>query len=247
LIEDYNRYHFTKFEYIRYILQGILFVLVLGILFYQSIFGVLFLIPLVLIYLKRKKKLLINDRKWELNQEFRDSIISLSAALNAGYSAENAFEEARKDLKLLYREDSLIMQELSYIIKQIHMNISIEKALYDFGRRTGIEDIINFAEVFATAKRTGGDLIKIIQTSANAISDKIEVKREIITIVTGKKQEANIMKLIPPGILLYLHCFTPGFLTPLYHNLFGVIIMTLLLAIYLGAYLLADKIVSIEV
>ncbi|NLK28220.1 MAG: pilus assembly protein TadB [Clostridiales bacterium] len=247
MIEDYNRYHFTKFEYIRYILQGILFVLVLGILFYQSIFGVLFLIPLVLIYLKRKKKLLINDRKWELNQEFRDSIISLSAALNAGYSAENAFEEARKDLKLLYREDSLIMQELSYIIKQIHMNISIEKALYDFGRRTGIEDIINFAEVFATAKRTGGDLIKIIQTSANAISDKIEVKREIITIVTGKKQEANIMKLIPPGILLYLHCFTPGFLTPLYHNLFGVIIMTLLLAIYLGAYLLADKIVSIEV
>ena len=247
MIEDYSRYHFTKFEYIRYILQGILFVLVLGILFYQSIFGVLFLIPLVLIYLKRKKKLLINDRKWELNQEFRDSIISLSAALNAGYSAENAFEEARKDLKLLYREDSLIMQELSYIIKQIHMNISIEKALYDFGRRTGIEDIINFAEVFATAKRTGGDLIKIIQTSANAISDKIEVKREIITIVTGKKQEANIMKLIPPGILLYLHCFTPGFLTPLYHNLFGVIIMTLLLAIYLGAYLLADKIVSIEV
>lgn len=247
MIEDYNRYHFTKFEYIRYILQGILFVLVLGILFYQSIFGVLFLIPIVLIYLKRKKKLLINDRKWELNQEFRDSIISLSAALNAGYSAENAFEEARKDLKLLYREDSLIMQELSYIIKQIHMNISIEKALYDFGRRTGIEDIINFAEVFATAKRTGGDLIKIIQTSANAISDKIEVKREIITIVTGKKQEANIMKLIPPGILLYLHCFTPGFLTPLYHNLFGVIIMTLLLAIYLGAYLLADKIVSIEV
>ena len=247
MIEDYNRYHFTKFEYIRYILQGILFVLVLGILFYQSIFGVLFLIPLVLIYLKRKKKLLINDRKWELNQEFRDSIISLSAALNAGYSAENAFEEARKDLKLLYREDSLIMQELSYINKQIHMNISIEKALYDFGRRTGIEDIINFAEVFATAKRTGGDLIKIIQTSANAISDKIEVKREIITIVTGKKQEANIMKLIPPGILLYLHCFTPGFLTPLYHNLFGVIIMTLLLAIYLGAYLLADKIVSIEV
>ena len=118
-------------------------------------------------------------------------ILSLSA-VNAGYSPEHALEEAYKDLKHLYKSDSLIMQELHYMIQQLHMNITIEKVLEDFGERTGIEDIISFAEVFATAKRTGGDLVHVIKVTSNTISDKIDIKREIITLIS-KKLEANIM------------------------------------------------------
>ena len=99
------------------------------------------------------------------------------------------------------------MREFSYIINQIRMNITVEKALLEFAERTGVEDIINFAEIFAIAKRTGGDLVKVIRTTANAINDKIEVKREIITLVTAKKHEADIMKAIQ-GITLSKLIFT---------------------------------------
>lgn len=246
-MNDYRNYQFTRSENIRYILQGILFVSILGYLFYQSFFGILLLSPLIPFYRKKKQVQLGHKRKWKLNQEFRDGIISLSAALRSGYSAENAFEEAWKDLKLLYKEDALIMQEFSYIINQIRMNLTVETALSEFADRTGVEDIINFAEIFSTAKRSGGDLIKVIRTTANAMNDKIEVKREIITLVTAKKQEADIMKSIPPGVILYLQYSSPGFLNPLYGNIFGWAVMSILLAAYLGAYLLADKIVAIEV
>jgi len=247
LIIDYEDYQYSLRENIRYILQGTLFVSILGILFYKSIFGVLLLSPLILFYRKKKRVQLSNMRKWKLNLEFRDGINSLSAALSSGYAVENAFEEAWKDLRLLYKEDSLIMREFSYIINQIRMNITVEKALLEFAERTGVEDIINFAEIFAIAKRTGGDLVKVIRTTANAINDKIEVKREIITLVTAKKHEADIMKAIPPGILLYLNLSSPGFLNPLYGNIFGGIVMSVLLIVYLAAYLLADRIVAIEV
>lgn len=241
-----NYYHMTCKERMVYIMQGILLVCVLGLLFYRSIYGVLALGPLVFAYFKRKQKTWVRDRKWKLNQEFKDCIISMSAALNAGYSVENALEEARKDLSVLYQEDTMIMQELTYIINQVHMNITVEKALYDFGERTGIEDIISFAEVFATAKRTGGNLMNVIKTTANTIHDKLEVKREIITLITAKKYESNIMKTIPPGIICYLQISSPGFLDPLYYNIAGIGIMTLLLIIYLGAILLADRIMAIE-
>jgi tight adherence protein B len=229
------------------ILQGSVIVLILGYLFYRSIFGILLLTPMVYFYRKAKKKQRIAMRKWQLNIEFRDGIQSLSAALGAGYSAEHAFEEACKDLRLLYREKSLILLEFTYLMNQIRMNITTEKALTDFGERTGVEDIISFAEIFATAKRTGGDLINIIKTTSNTISDKTEVKREILTLITAKKYEAGIMKVIPIGILCYLYFSSPGFLDPLYHNVFGVVIMTILLGCYLGAYLLAEKIIAIEV
>ena len=247
MIEDYNSYHFNFKENIKYLVQGALIASVFGILFYQSIFGIIFLSPIIFFYCKAKRKQQMKNRKWQLNLEFRDGILSVSAALNAGYSAEHAFEEAWKDLRLLYKKNSLIMKEFSYLINQIRMNITVEKALSDFGERTGIEDIISFAEIFSTAKRTGGDLIKVIKSTSNAINDKIEVKREIITLITSKKYEANIMNLIPIGILCYLYFSSPGFLDPLYHNLFGVIVMTLLLGCYLGAFLLSEKIMAIEV
>ncbi|MBE5966572.1 MAG: pilus assembly protein TadB [Lachnospiraceae bacterium] len=247
MIEDYRQYRFNRMENIRCFLQGMLFTGMLGYLFYHNWFAVLFLSPLILVLRKKKKKQLTEQRKWKINQEFKDGIISLSAALSSGYSAENAFEEAWKDLKLLYPENALIMQEFSYIINQLRMNITVEKALNEFAERTGVEDILNFAEIFSTAKRSGGDLIKVIQSTANAISDKVEVKREIITLITAKKYEADIMKIIPPGIILYLQFFSPGFLDPLYQNILGRMVMSILLIAYLCAYHLADKIVAIEV
>ena len=247
MIEDYRYYRFTRTENIRCFLQEILFISALGYLFYHTVFAVLLLSPLVMVFRRKKREQRMEERKWKINQEFKDGIISLSAALSSGYSAENAFEEAWKDLKLLYKEDALIMREFSYIINQIRMNITVEKALNEFAERTGVEDILNFAEIFSTAKRSGGDLIKVIRSTANAISDKVEVKREIITMVTAKKYEADIMKIIPLGIIFYLQFFSPGFLDPLYHNILGRMVMSILLIAYLCAYYLADKIVAIEV
>ena len=247
MIEDYRYYRFTRTENIRCFLQGILFISALGYLFYHTVFAVLLLSPLVIVFRRKKREQRMEERKWKINQEFKDGIISLSAALSSGYSAENAFEEAWKDLKLLYKEDALIMREFSYIINQIRMNITVEKALNEFAERTGVEDILNFAEIFSTAKRSGGDLVKVIRSTANAISDKVEVKREIITMVTAKKYEADIMKIIPLGIIFYLQFFSPGFLDPLYHNILGKMVMSILLIAYLCAYYLADKIVAIEV
>lgn len=200
-----------------------------------------------MIYLKNNKKTLIKARKWELNLQFRDGIASISSALNAGISIENAFYEAVKDLKLMYEEDAYIVNEFGYIVSQLHMNKTVEETLHSFAVRSGVDDINNFAEVFITAKRTGGDIIKIIRASSKTIGDKIEVKREILTLITAKKFESKIMNLIPFGIILYMWIFSPGFLDPLYQNFIGTLVMTVALLLYYIAIRLSEKIINIEV
>ena len=221
--------------------------MVLGYLFYQHLFGMLLLFPMSILYLRRKKTILIKECRWKLNLEFMDGIQALSAALEAGYSAEHALEEASHDLLHIYSEKSMIIREFNYMINQVHMNISIEKALDDFGRRSGVEDIRNFSEVFGTAKRTGGDMLQIIKVSRDIICDKVEVKREIVTMISAKRLEANIMRFIPVFILTYLTLSSPDFLKPLYHNLFGIFLMSIFLLLYFCAFLMIDRIVSIEV
>jgi tight adherence protein B len=247
IINNYNTYQLNVKESVICFLQASIVVITLGILFYRNITGVIILSPIIYIYRNNKIKKLANDRKWRINLEFKDGILALAAALEAGYSAENAFTEAWKDLSQIYSENSIILQEFAYIINQFKMNITVEKALCDFAERTGVEDILSFSEVFNTAKRTGGDLIRVIKLTSNIICDKIDVKREIITLITAKRLEANIMKVIPLFILIYLSVTSPDFLTPLYFNLAGALIMTMFLGCYLGAFLIIDKIVAIEV
>jgi tight adherence protein B len=247
VIDDYNIYNLTKKEWIQYFSIGAIIGALIGYVFYSNLIGMLLFMLYGFIFLRNKKRELTEKRKWQLNLEFRDGLDLVSSALNAGYSVENAFAQSVKDLKLMYNSDSLIVSEFESIVNQVYMNRNLEEILMDFGDRSQVEDIINFADVFDTAKRTGGDIIKIIRSTCNTIGDKIEIKREIITLITAKRFESNIMSLIPLGIILYLRMGSPEFLSPLYHNLFGSIFMSIILALYYFAYQLGRRIMNIEV
>ena len=130
---------------------------------------------------------------------------------------------------------------------QLQVSVPVEELFLDFGKRCKVEDIANFASVFATAKRTGGDMVTILQKTARTLGDKIDVKKEIEATVAGKKSEQWIMSMMPFGIILYMQITSPGFLQVLYGNAFGVVTMTVCLAIYFLAYWMGKKIVDIEV
>ena len=110
-----------------------------------------------------------------------------------------------------------------------------------------MEDIENFAAVFYTAKRTGGDMTQVIQKVARMLGDKIEVKKEIEATLAAKKSEQMVMSIMPAGIICYLKLTSPGFMDVLYGNIFGICAMTVCMVIYGFSYWLGVKIVDIEV
>lgn len=247
MIEDYDVYHMNKKEFLVCLFKGFLLCLMVSFLFYQNIFLCLLLSPYLYFFYKKEQKKMTEVRKKKLSLEFLDGIHSLSVALEAGYSVENAFKAAIKDLGLMYSNEALIMKEFQCIVSQINHNIPIEDAIAEFANRSKLEDVECFSEVFKTAKRTGGDLVAIIKMTGKTIGEKVEVMREIETLITAKKMEANIMKLVPFGILGYMLLGSPQFLKPLYHNLLGILFMTFLLVIYLFLTKLVDKIIAIRV
>ena len=71
--------------------------------------------------------------------------------------------------------------------------------------------------------------------------------KEIEATLAAKKSEQMIMSLMPVGIILYLQMTSPGFLSVLYGNPFGIAAMSICLVIYAAAYWLGRRIVDIEV
>ena len=182
-----------------------------------------------------------------MNFQFKDALNSMSVAVQAGYSVENAVSACVRDLRQLYDGNADILREFQYIDHQQHVSVPVEELFLDLGQRSNVEDIENFAEVFYVAKRTGGDMNQVIQKVARMFGDKIDVKKEIEATLAAKKSEQLIMSLMPAGIILYLRLTSPGFLDVLYGNPFGICAMTVCLGIYTGAYWMGRRIVDIEV
>lgn len=247
MLMDYHKYQFSLKEWILYIMIYLIIDIGISIVFYHSWIAALVFIPGILFYIKEQKKQLIKKRKQRLTAEFLCGMQGVSTALTAGYSIENAFGEALKELKKVYEPETMIVREFRYIVNRLSMNQNLENLLLDLGRRSGIEDIYNFAEVLSAAKRSGGDLNAIIRHTVAAIHQKEETKREIEVCIASKRLEQNIMSLIPFLILIYIDLASPGFLNVMYHNILGILVMSICLAVYLISWLLGRKIVDIEV
>ena len=204
-------------------------------------------IPFFIVDYREMKKDKLKKQKRELTLQFKSMMEALVTSLTAGYSLERAFSDARRDMAFIYEEDAMIFRELDEIIAGLKVNIPVEKLLKDVGDRSGVEDIENFANVVTAAKRSGGNLVRIIEKTVRSISDKISLEEEMETLITAKKLEEKIMMVMPYGILLYLRVSNGGFLDVLYHNAFGIVLMTVfLLGVYL-ANVWASKIMDIPV
>ena len=228
----YSQYHLSKKEFFKYILQSVFLCVLIDYLFYQNWWLLFAVIPVSVGYLKYQKKRLVKERRKRLNYQFKDALNALSVAVQAGYSIENAVSACARDLERLYEKGTDILEEFHYIESQRKLSVPVEELFLDFGMRSQVEDIENFASVFYTAKRTGGDMDTVLQKVARMLGDKIDVKKEIETTLAAKKSEQLIMSFMPAGIILYLQLTSPGFLSVLYGNLFGFCAMTICLGIY---------------
>lgn len=244
---DYEEYHMTIGEELKCLGMAVALAALTAWILYKHPAGLVLCVVIFPIYRRNYISRRIMERKHELVLQFKDGIQSISVALLSGYSIENAWIEAEKELCELYGEKAYMTREMHYMNRGIRMNQPVEELLSQFAGRSGCEDIVGFAEIFRFAKRSGGDFAKILRNTAHRIAEKQEVEREIETVLSGKKMEQKIMNVVPVGLLAYLNLTSKEFLEPLYGNLFGACVMTGAFVAYVGAFLLARKMVEIKI
>lgn len=236
-----------KYEYAIGVLKATAATAVMSYVFYDSLIPAPLLLPVWMIYMRDWHDDISRKKEQELRQQFRDSIQVMASALKAGYSVENAIREAGKDISPVYSEETRIRKEFERMERQMDMNMSAEEVLKGFAERTGQEDIENFVNVFAAAKKSGGDSIAVIRDAVKIISSKIDTEKEIQTMIASKKMEFDIMCAVPFAIILYMKLTFGEFLSVLYGNIAGAAIMSICICVYMGAYVYGRKIIRIEV
>lgn len=237
----------TKKEKAACSIQAVAVTALLGIFFYRSLAAVFLMIPAGLYFLtllsSRKEK----EKRQRLRNEFKEAILSVAANLRAGYAVENAFRETLQEMKMLYGAEAAIYREFYKIVQGLANRISIEVLMGQFAKRVKLSEIQEFADIFAIAKRSGGNLTEIIYETAGTIGEKIEVEKEIQVLTAAKRMEQNVMSLIPFGIVLYVSATSAGYFDVLYTTPAGRAVMTACFGVYAAAYVLGRKITEIQV
>lgn len=235
-------------ERILYTLIASVFIYIIGFVFYQnhilaaiiSIFGIL--------YPRMKTKEIIRVRKQNLNLQFSDMLYSLSSSLGAGKSIELSFNDVLKDLSIQYPDPNTdIIVEIEEIIRKLQFNETIEIALQDFAKRSHLEDVQNFSDVFQTCKRTGGNIVDIIKNTSTMINDKVAIRMEIDTMISSKKLEQRILSIIPIFLMVMLSVSAKEYMKPVFTTVIGRIGTTIAIILLVISTLLSSKITKIEV
>lgn len=244
---DYAEYRFSLKQGMLVCAEGAAVVAMIGYFFYRSWLACVFLIPVFGFWVREKKREEAKKRRQELSMQFKDLVLALSANVKAGYSVENALQESYRDMELLYSGDNPICREVRHMLRGLENNVVLEQLLYDLGVRSHVPDIMQFADVFLIAKRSGGNLTEILEKTAAVMEQKMETDKEIQIMISSKKLEQKIMNMVPFMIIFYIGTTSKGFFDVLYHNAIGVAVMTVCLFFYGMAYLLSKRIVEIEV
>lgn len=242
--EDYHVYNMTLSDRLTAVGIGIAVGIAVGYVFFNSWQAAAVITILAAVYLQEPfRRYLKKKRLKRLLLEFKDLLETLTASYSAGQTTVQAFYDAMNEMSDLFGESADIVNELRMINVGLQHNYNIEDLLLNFAQRSGLDDVDSFANVFEVCNRKGGNLKQIVGETRSVINDKIEIEMEIQTMVAASKNELNIMMVMPFIIMLTMRGLGDSMTGNSFAN---IIVKFVALGIFIGAYVIGNKLIDIK-
>ncbi|MFS0723448.1 type II secretion system F family protein [Paenibacillus sp. 1P07SE] len=247
-LTDYRVYQLSQGQHVLAVAVGALIAFAASYLFYRSIIVACVCAAAGLLMPRWWRQVLAEQRRQRLRLQFKEALASLTSSLAAGRSVENAFRSLAGDLQLIYPDSRTdILREFTMIRIRLDNGESLEPVLRQFSERAGVEDITHFVDVFATGKRTGGDLVEIIRSTSQTIGEKLDIQLELGVMIAQKKFESRIMMAIPFIFLGFLAAAAPDYMAPLYASPIGYVLLTVCLVVLGLCYWFMIRLMAIRI
>lgn len=196
-------------------------------------------------FLPLRTKQLQKKRISKLKRQFIEFLISLGTSLSSGMNVTDSLSSVRQDMIFQFSADSHIVSEVNEMLFGMENGVDIEAILEDFGKRSGVDDISNFAKVFSICFRSGGNLHEVVTRSSSIISEKIMISEEIETKLTSNKTQFKAMNVVPIVLVLMLRLMSKQFAES-FASIIGVVAITIAIGLFIASYQMGEKIMDVK-
>ena len=266
---DYHNYEMTQGEQVLYFILAFLIGGVVSQFFYGGLFqedgaptlltyisnaAAFVVVGLIAgrVFLPVRSRKLAEKRRDVLRKQFRDMLESLTASLAANSTVRDAFNTAYTDMCMQYSDDALIAKELDQFRRAEQINVTLDVMMDDFAKRSGVEEIEDFNNVFQVCYGPGGNMSRVINQTHDSFEKIFGIKVNHQRLSTGEIQakihanetELNVIMVAPVLMVALMRSTNATFAQNLASPM-GVAVVTVGLAMFVGAYIWGQKIIAV--
>ena len=190
---------------------------------------------------RRYVRVLRVRRRIKFNEQLVDALGTMSNALRAGFSINQAFES------VVDTGEKPIAQEFTVFLQQLRVGMSFDAALASLDTRVGSDDLTLVCTAIDIARRTGGNLTDIFDKISETIRARMCIERRVRTLTAQGRMQGLIVSCMPLVLGLAMTVLKPSTMKPFIFSLTGAACIGVVLALVIVGWLIIRKIIKIEV
>ncbi len=189
----------------------------------------------------RYVRILRERRRLKFNEQLVDALGTMSNALRAGFSINQAFES------VVENGEKPISQEFSVLLQQMRVGLSFEDALASLDKRVQSDDLTLVCTSIDIARKTGGNLTEIFDRISETIRGRMRIERRVRTLTAQGRMQGIIVSCMPLVLGIAMTVLKPDVMKPFLLSVKGMICVGISLTLVIIGWFFIRKIIKIDV
>ncbi len=181
-------------------------------------------------------------RKFQIEDQLADAMVSLSSAIKAGLSLGQS-------LKILSEQcPKPIREEFQQIVGEYQMGKPLDRCLIETRDRLRSENFALFSAAMQASRESGGRLNETVERIAQSVLELQRLERKIVAETAQARTSAIYMALAPVAVLIMYYFFIDPVNTErLFTTVPGQIMLCASLVLNIVSYVWARKILAADI
>lgn len=145
-------------------------------------------------------------RKAAFAEQLDDILVLLASNLRAGHSLPQALDSLTGDI------EEPASSEIIRAVTQVRVGRDLTEALSDVAERMDSDDFRWITQAIAIHRQVGGNLAEVLDTVANTIRERGQVRRQVASLSAEGRLSAYVLIALPFFVVLFLSLVNPGYL-----------------------------------
>lgn len=180
-------------------------------------------------------------RTIKVNAQLTEMLGLIANSLKSGYGLMQSFEFASKQIQ------PPLGTELKQMLRDANLGMAAEEALGALGERIASADLDMVLTAINIQRAVGGNLAEVLEQVAFTMRERERIRGEIQTLTAQQRMTGIVIGGLPVGLGLLFMVINPGYMTLLFTETAGKIMLVVAVALEVLGAVSIRKILAIDV
>jgi len=192
---------------------------------------------LPLLYLQYQR----GRRLSRMERQLPEALDLVTRALRAGHSFASGVQMIGDEMA------DPIATEFRMVADEVNFGVSLQQALTNLSERVPLTDLRYFVVAVLIQRDSGGNLTEVLGNLSRLIRDRLKLLARVRVLSSEGRLSAWILGIMPFALAGLINMFNPEFMSPLWEDPMGLVVVKYMLGLMVVGALILRKIVKIRV